>query len=382
MKTLKDNQLKKALFLDRDGTLIVEPQDTFQVDSLERLEFIPGVFRNLYHISRSLDYELVIVSNQDGLGTPSYPEEAYQVVQDKVIQAFRNENIEFDNVLIDKSFSEENLSTRKPNAGLLTAYMDGTYNLQDSYVIGDRLTDLELARNIGARGILLGPSERMTEVRAAGLEENCAFIADHWDKVTAFLLLGERNVIVHRKTGETDILVELDMEGTGKTHISTGIGFFDHMLDQVARHSGCSLTITAKGDLNVDEHHTVEDTALALGEAFVKALGSKAGLNRYGFALPMDDAAAQVLIDFGGRPWIVWRTRFKREKVGDFPTELFFHFFKSFSDAARCNLHIRATGDNEHHKAEAIFKAFARALRMAIQRDPWKKQIPSTKGSL
>jgi imidazoleglycerol-phosphate dehydratase / histidinol-phosphatase len=374
--------MKKALFIDRDGTLIAEPPIDFQVDSLEKLEYLPGVFRNLYFIRKYLDFELVIVSNQDGMGTPSYPEETFRVPQEKMIQAFKNEGIDFDNVLIDCSFPEDNAPTRKPRTGMLTAYLSGEFDLENSLVIGDRLTDLELAKNLGCKGILIGQPERDQEVERAGLSNSCTLIASGWDEIYAYLLSMGRRATVRRSTKETDIRIELSLNGSGKSNISTGLGFFDHMLEQISRHSGCDLTIEVRGDLQVDEHHTIEDTGLALGEAFYKALGDKRGIERYGFSLPMDDCLAQVSLDFGGRNWLVWEAEFKREKVGDMPTEMFYHFFKSFSDASKMNLNIKAEGDNEHHKIEAIFKALARAIKMAIRKEIYDFSLPSTKGVL
>lgn len=374
--------MKKALFIDRDGTLIFEPQDTYQIDSLEKLEFLPKVFRNLYFIRKNLDYELVIVSNQDGLGTSSYPEENFRIVQEKVLKAFENEGVTFDDILIDKSLPEENSPNRKPKTGMLNKYMSGDYDLSKSYVIGDRLTDVELAGNLGAKGILVAPLSKRKEVAIAGFEENIALITDDWDEIYSFLIKGERTATVERNTRETQIKVELHLDGSGKTDISTGLGFFDHMLDQIARHSGIDLSIKVSGDLNVDEHHTIEDTALALGEGFYKALANKKGIERYGFVLPMDDCLAQVAIDFSGRSWLVWNVEFRREKIGEMPTEMFMHFFKSFADSSRCNLNIKAEGENEHHKIEAVFKALGRAIKMAIRKDPFSFEFPSTKGVL
>ncbi len=373
---------KKALFIDRDGTLIVEPPDTFQVDSLDKLEFLPGVFRNLYDIRKMTDYELVIVSNQDGLGKPQYPEEAFRQVQSFMFRAFKNEGVEFDDVLIDRSKEAENKPTRKPGTAMLTGYMTGEYDLASSYVIGDRITDIELAANLGAKGILIGGREREDEVREAGLEGSCALIAEEWDAIATFLLNPGRKSSYRRKTGETDIFVELEIDGEGKAGIETGLNFFDHMLEQVARHSGCNINIKASGDLHVDEHHTIEDTALALGYVFREALGSKRGIDRYGFVLPMDDSLCLAALDLGGRTWLSWEASFKREKIGDMPAEMIPHFFRSFCEQARCNLHINAKGENEHHKAEAIFKAFARALKMAVRKEPFSGDLPSTKGYL
>ncbi len=374
--------MKKALFIDRDGTLIVEPPVDFQVDSLEKLEFIPGVFRNLYRIRKFLDYELVIVSNQDGMGTSRYPEENFRKPHEKFLKAFENEGIIFDDILIDTSLPEDNAPTRKPRTGLLGKYMDGGYDLSSSYVIGDRLTDIELAVNLSAKAIFLGPKIRVSEIDKAGLSSTCALISDSWEDVWNFLSAPPRIAEVSRDTKETKISVKLNLDGTGRSSVSTGLGFFDHMLEQIPRHAGIDLELITHGDLHVDEHHTVEDTALALGEAFSKALGDKKGIMRYGFLLPMDESLAQVAVDFGGRNWLVWDVNFNREKVGDVPTELFFHFFKSFSDAAKCNLNIKVEGENEHHKIEAIFKAFAKAVKMAVKKDPYDNSLPSTKGVL
>lgn len=374
--------MKKILFIDRDGTLIVEPTTDFQVDSLEKLEFIPAVFRNLYNIQKYLDFELVIVSNQDGLGTSSYPEETFWPPQQMMLKAFENEGVSFSNVHIDPTFPEENSPNRKPGTGMLKEYFSEDYDLINSFVIGDRITDIELAKNLGAKGIFFADVSRIGELEAKNLKHSCALVADNWDDIFRFLANGERTATVRRRTAETDIFVELKLDGTGNCDISTGLGFFDHMLDQIGRHSGCDLTIKVIGDLNVDEHHTVEDTAIALGEAFRKALGDKRGIERYGFSLPMDDCLAQVVLDFGGRAWLVWDATFHREKVGDVPTEMFYHFFKSISDSALANLNIKAEGTNEHHKIEGIFKAFARALKMAIRKDPFVHSLPSTKGVL
>ena len=374
--------MKKVLFIDRDGTLIVEPQNDMQVDSLEKLEFIPGVFRNLYNIQKHLDFELVIVSNQDGLGTSSYPEETFWPAQQMMLKAFENEGIKFSNIHIDPSMPAENSPNRKPRTGMLKAYFSKEYDLTGSFVIGDRVTDIELAKNLGATGILFATQSRSNELVDLNLNESCALISENWDDIFSYLAIGERTATIRRKTSETDIFVELKLDGTGKCNISTGLGFFDHMLDQIGRHSGCDLTIKVTGDLAVDEHHTIEDTGIALGEAIRKALGDKRGIERYGFCLPMDDCLAQVALDFGGRSWLVWDAQFQREKVGDVPTEMFFHFFKSLSDAALANLNIKAEGTNEHHKIEGIFKAFARALKMAIRKDPFVQSLPSTKGVL
>jgi imidazoleglycerol-phosphate dehydratase / histidinol-phosphatase len=374
--------MKKALFIDRDGTLIVEPPDNFQVDTLEVLEFIPGVFRNLYQIRKNLDYELVIVSNQDGLGTPGYPEEAFALVQQKMLQAFINEGVTFDNILIDKSLPADNAHTRKPRTGLLTNYLQGEYDLKNSFVIGDRKTDVELAHNLGAKAILFAPDSSEPFGNTLDSAGSSYWIAHSWDEIYNLVALDIRTASIERNTAETSVKVDLNLDGTGKYDVATGIGFFDHMISQLARHSGCDLAVKVSGDLDVDEHHTIEDTGLAIGDAFYLALGNKRGMERYGYALPMDDCMAQVLIDFGGRPWLVWDAAFSREKIGEMPTEMFMHFFKSFSDAARCNLNIKAEGSNEHHKIEAIFKALARAIKMAIHRDVFDSAIPTTKGIL
>jgi len=374
--------MKKVLFIDRDGTLIVEPSGDMQVDSLEKLEFIPGVFRNLYNIQKLLDFELVIVSNQDGLGTSSYPEDTFWPAQQMMLKAFENEGVKFSNIHIDPSMPADKSPNRKPGIGMLKDYFSGEYDLAGSYVIGDRPTDIELAKNLGAKGIFFAPESRSNELEAKKLDISCSLVSDSWDDIFSFLAIGERSATIRRKTSETDIFVELKLDGTGKCDVSTGLGFFDHMLDQIGRHSGCDLTIKVIGDLVVDEHHTIEDTGIALGEAIRKALGDKRGIERYGFCLPMDDCLAQVALDFGGRSWLVWDAKFHREKVGDVPTEMFFHFFKSLSDSALANLNIKAEGTNEHHKIEGIFKAFARALKMAIRKDPLVQSLPSTKGVL
>lgn len=373
---------KKVLFIDRDGTLIAEPPIDFQVDSLEKLELIPGVIRNLYRIRKNMDFEFSMVTNQDGLGTDSFPENTFWPAQNKMLKTLEGEGITFDDIIIDKTFPHENAPTRKPGTALLGKYLTQDYDLSSSFVIGDRLTDVQLAKNLGAKAILFNGSALKEKVQEQGLESVCVLYANTWDDIYAYLAIGERSATVSRKTAETDIFIKLDLDGTGKSQISTGLGFFDHMLDQIARHSGCDLTVKVKGDLHVDEHHTIEDTGIALGEAFLKALGSKRGIERYAFCLPMDDCLAQVAIDFGGRPWLVWEAEFKREKIGEMPTEMFFHFFKSISDAAKMNLNIKAEGDNEHHKIEGIFKAFARAIKKAIKYDLDNLVLPSTKGSL
>jgi imidazoleglycerol-phosphate dehydratase/histidinol-phosphatase len=373
---------KRVLFLDRDGTLIVEPEGDLQVDTLEKLEFIPGVFRNLYRISQLTPFELVMVSNQDGMGTASYPEEEFRIPHEKMITAFRNEGVVFDAIHIDPSLPDENSPNRKPGTGMLSRYLKGEYDLDHSYVIGDRISDIELARNLGAKGILFGGEEMIETLESEGLASHCSLISNNWDRIFSFLRSGLRRSEVHRVTGETDIVVELSLDGEGKCEVSTGLGFFDHMLEQLGRHGGLDLKVKATGDLHVDEHHTMEDTALALGEAFAKAIGDKRGLERYGFVLPMDESLAKVAIDFGGRPWIRWEVEFARDRIGDVPTEMFFHFFKSFSDEARCNLSIEADGDNDHHIIEAVFKGFARAIRQAVRLDPDSGQLPTTKGKL
>jgi len=365
--------MKKALFIDRDGTLIIEPPITEQVNSLEEMTFLPGVIRNLYFIAKNLDFKLVMVTNQDGLGTENYPQAVFDSVQNKMLEILEGEGITFDAIHIDKSYPHEGLPTRKPGTGMLTSYMDGSYDLAGSYVIGDRLTDVQLAKNLGAKSILI--------TSELGLSD-ATFEAQNWDSIAEYLFAGERRVQVMRKTNETDIQIDLNLDGHGNTHIQTGVGFFDHMLEQIGKHGGFDLTILVKGDLNVDEHHTIEDTGLALGEAFLQALGNKRGIERYGYCLPMDECLCSVALDFGGRPWLVWDADFKREKIGDMPTEMFMHFFKSFSDTAKMNLNIKAEGENEHHKIEGIFKALARALKMAVKRDIYRYELPSTKGSL
>ncbi|WP_272961320.1 bifunctional histidinol-phosphatase/imidazoleglycerol-phosphate dehydratase HisB [Barnesiella viscericola] len=375
--------MKRVLFIDRDGTLVVEPPVDYQLDSLEKLEFRPRVFQSLAYVAARLDFEWVMVTNQDGMGTPSFPAETFWPAQHKIIQALANEGIRFDEVCIDTSLPEEQRPTRKPGTAMLTRYMAGDYDLDHSYVIGDRLTDVQLAANLGCRAIYFAPAATgVAEVEAAGLAPVCEAVTDDWWQVAQILCGGTRRVSLSRRTAETDIQVSLNLDGTGCTQIHTGLGFFDHMLDQLGRHSGVDLRVDVAGDLQVDEHHTIEDTALVLGEAFARALGDKRGIARYGFSLPMDDALCRVALDFGGRPWLVWKARFRREKIGDMPTEMFLHFFKSFSDAARMNLHIEAVGANEHHKIEGIFKAFARALKMAVKRDVTDSTLPSTKGSL
>ncbi len=366
---------KKILFIDRDGTIIVEPPVDFQIDSLEKLEFLPKVITNLHKIAKELDYELVMVTNQDGLGTDSFPEHTFWPAHSKMMKTLEGEGIHFKNIHIDPSFEHENKPTRKPGIGMLTEYLDGSYDLARSYVIGDRLTDVKLAENLGAKAILISPN------MPANLSVHCELATTDWDEIYRFLRYPERTAEIQRDTKETKIFISLNLDGTGKSNMKTGLGFFDHMLDQLARHSGCDVTIQVNGDLHVDEHHTIEDTALALGEAFSKALGDKRGIERYGYLLPMDDVLAQVAIDFSGRNWLVWDAEFKREKVGDMPTEMFYHFFKSFTDTAKCNLNVKAEGENEHHKIEAIFKAWAKSIKMAVKRGE-SNAIPSTKGIL
>ena len=354
--------MKRVLFIDRDGTILVEPDDE-QIDSFKKFQFVEGVIRNLYFIRKHTDFELVMVSNQDGLGTEAYPEEDFWPTHQLMLQTLKGEGVEFDNIFIDRSFPEDNLPTRKPGTGMLTQYMTGDYDLEHSYVIGDRQTDAQLAENLGCKALIL--SETLD-----------------WDKISEILFAGERVEEVRRTTKETDIYVRVNLDGEGKSDISTGLGFFDHMLEQIAKHGKTDLTVKVTGDLYVDEHHTIEDTGIALGECIYKALGNKRGIERYGFTLPMDDCLCQVAIDFGGRAWLMWDADFKREKIGDVPTEMFYHFFKSFSDAAHINLNIKAEGNNEHHKIEGIFKALARAVRMAVKRDIYNYQLPSTKGLL
>ena len=375
---------KQALFIDRDGTLVVEPPVDYQLDSFEKLEFLPGVMRNLGFIAQNMHYELVMVTNQDGLGTESFPTDTFVGPHNLIMRTLEGEGIKFDDVIIDTTFEHENKPTRKPGTALLGKYLSGDYDLAGSYVIGDRLTDMMLARNLGARGILIAPDVEQARQRIAeaGLAEVVALVASDWARIADFLRAGERTAQVQRTTAETDILIRLALDGTGKCDISTGIGFFDHMLCQVGRHSGIDLTIKVKGDTWVDEHHTIEDTGIALGEALRKALGDKRGIERYGFVLPMDDCRSTVALDFGGRSWLVWDAEFHREKIGDMPTEMFHHFFKSLSDSAAMNLYISARGENEHHKIEGIFKALARAIKCAIQRNVFQYQLPSTKGTI
>ena len=375
---------KQALFIDRDGTLVVEPPVDYQLDSFEKLEFLPGVMRNLGFIAQNMHYELVMVTNQDGLGTESFPTDMFVGPHNLIMRTLEGEGIKFDDVIIDTTFEHENKPTRKPGTALLGKYLSGDYDLAGSYVIGDRLTDMMLARNLGARGILIAPDVEQAQQRIAeaGLAEVVALVAPDWARIADYLRAGDRTAQVQRTTAETDILIRLALDGTGKCDISTGIGFFDHMHCQVGRHSGIDLTIKVKGDTWVDEHHTIEDTGIALGEALRKALGDKRGIERYGFVLPMDDCRSTVALDFGGRSWLVWDAEFHREKIGDMPTEMFHHFFKSLSDSAAMNLYISARGENEHHKIEGIFKALARAIKCAIQRNVFQYQLPSTKGTI
>jgi len=377
--------MKKVLFIDRDGTLNIEPDDE-QVDSFAKLKFYP---RSLYYLSKiaaELDYELVMVTNQDGLGTLSNPEENFWPIHNFMLETFEGEGVHFSEVVIDRTFAKDNAPTRKPGTALLTKYFSEDYDLKNSFVIGDRLNDVVLAKNLGAKAIFLRQNDALGSTEALDKHETLLDViileTKKWEDIYNLLKAGSRKIHHERKTNETDITINLDLDGTGKAKIETGLNFFDHMLDQIARHGSVDLEVIAKGDLHIDEHHTIEDTGIALGEAFAKGLGNKLGIERYGFCLPMDDCLAQVAIDFGGRNWIVWDAEFKREKVGDMPTEMFYHFFKSFSDAAKCNLNIKAEGDNEHHKIESIFKAFAKAIKMAIKRDAEKMVLPSTKGML
>jgi imidazoleglycerol-phosphate dehydratase/histidinol-phosphatase len=363
--------MKKALFIDRDGTLVIEPPVDYQLDSLEKLEFYPGVFQWLSKIVLELDFELVMVTNQDGLGTSSFPEKTFWPAQNKIIEAFKNEGVLFSEILIDKSFPEDNAPTRKPRTGLLNKYIYGDYNLEESYVIGDRETDLQLAANLNANGIFIGNQ----------VNRKVSLCTNNWKEVYDFLKSKPRVAKRERKTNETNIEIEINLDGNGQSEISTGLGFFDHMLEQIAKHGGIDLKVKVDGDLEIDEHHTIEDVAITFGETLIEALGTKKGIERYGFLLPMDDCLAQVAIDFGGRPWLMWNVDFKREMIGEMPTEMFMHFFKSFSDGAKCNLNIKAEGSNEHHKIESIFKALARAIKVAIKQTN-DFTIPSTKGTL
>ena len=372
---------KKVLFIDRDGTIVIEPPVDYQLDAFEKLEFYPKAIRNLYFIRQKLDFEFAMVTNQDGLGTPSFPEDTFWPVHNLVLNTLRNEGVTFDEIFIDRSFPEDNAPTRKPRTGMLTRYLNNEdYDLAGSFVIGDRATDVELAKNLGCKAILLQDDKKC--LKEKNLEDVCALATTDWDRVAEFLFAGERTAEVQRTTKETDIRIRLNLDGNGTCHISTGLGFFDHMLEQIGKHGGIDLDITVKGDLDVDEHHTIEDTAIALGECIYQALGSKRGIERYGFCLPMDDCLCQVALDFGGRAWLVWDAEFHREKIGDMPTEMFLHFFKSLSDSARMNLNIKAEGQNEHHKIEGIFKALARSIKMAIRRDIYHYEVPSSKGCI
>jgi imidazoleglycerol-phosphate dehydratase / histidinol-phosphatase len=379
--------MKKVLFIDRDGTLIQEFPPTYQIDSFTKLIFYPHVFKYMTKIAEELDYELVLVSNQDGMGTEKFPADQFWPVHNLVMSSFANEGVVFSKELIDASVPEDNSPNRKPRTGMFKQYLDNpTYDLNSSFVIGDRITDVQLAVNLGCKAIWLknNPNLGSKEITSSPeqLEQAVALETKNWKDIYEYLRSGLREVTHVRKTNETEITIILNLDGSGKANIQTGLGFFDHMLDQIARHGMIDLSVHSKGDLHIDEHHTIEDTGIALGEAFVKALGNKRGIERYGFALPMDESEAKVLIDFGGRNWMVWNTSFSRERVGDMPTEMFFHFFKSFSDAAKCNLNIESRGENEHHKIEAIFKAFAKAIKMAVKKDPLQDYLPSTKGVL
>lgn len=376
---------KKVLFIDRDGTIIKETVDE-QIDAFDKMVFYPKVFIWLGKIAKELDYELAMITNQDGLGTDAFPEDTFWPVHNFIMKAFENEGVVFDKVFIDKTFPHENANTRKPGTGLLTEYFSDEYDLENSFVIGDRLTDIELAKNLGGKGIFINDQTNLgtgeITVKREELDDYIALESNDWQKIYEFLKLKDRTGSIRRKTNETDIFIDLNLDGTGKSDIKTGLAFFDHMLDQLARHGQMDLTIKVDGDLEVDEHHTIEDTGIALGEVFAQALGNKLGIERYGFCLPMDDCLAQVAIDFGGRNWLVWEAQFNREMVGDMPTEMFHHFFKSFTDGAKANLNVKAEGTNEHHKIEAIFKAFAKSIKMAVKRDTEKMVLPSTKGML
>jgi len=378
--------MKKVLFIDRDGTLIKEVPPTYQIDSFEKLEFYPDMFTWMSRIAKELDFELVMVSNQDGLGTDSFPEETFTPVQNFILKTLANEGIAFSEILIDKSLPKENSPNRKPSTGMLTSYLgNNEYDIANSFVIGDRITDIQLAKNLGCKAIWLNndPTLGLNEINTEeAFQESIALETTNWKSIYEYLRLGQRIIQHERNTNETKIQLLLNLDGKGNGVIDTGLNFFNHMLDQLSRHSGIDMMLKVQGDLQIDEHHTIEDTAIALGEAFAKALGDKRGLERYGFTLPMDDCLAQVAIDFGGRSWLVWDATFKREKIGDVPTEMFYHFFKSFSDAAKCNLNIKVEGENEHHKIESIFKAWAKAMKMAVKRDVNNMQLPSTKGTL
>jgi len=377
--------MKKVLFIDRDGTIIKETSDE-QIDAFDKMTFYPKAFTFLGKIAQELDFELVMITNQDGLGTDIFPEETFWPVHNFILQSFENEGVVFDEVFLDRTFPHENANTRKPGTGLLTAYFSDAYDLENSFVIGDRLTDMELAKNLGCKGVYINDNTNLgtneITVKRNELDRSIALETNNWEEIYEFLKLKDRVAHLQRKTNETDISIVLNLDGTGQSKIDTGIEFFDHMLDQIARHGQMDLAISVKGDLGVDEHHTIEDTAIALGEVFAKALGNKLGIERYGFCLPMDDCLAQVAIDFGGRNWLVWEADFKREMIGKMPTEMFYHFFKSFTDGSKSNLNIKAEGTNEHHKIEAIFKALAKAIKAAVKRDSDKMILPSTKGML
>lgn len=379
--------MKKILFIDRDGTLIKEAPPTYQLDSFDKLEFYPDMFLYMRKIAEELNYELVMVTNQDGLGTASFPEDTFWPVQNFVMKSLENENIHFSEVCIDRTFPHEHAPTRKPRTGMLTKYLEGNYDIVNSFVIGDRITDMQLAKNLGCKGIwlnidsLLGAAE-IKDAADALRKDTVVVESPNWVDIYNYLKLPPRRIVHQRNTNETKIAIDINLDGTGKASINTGLGFFDHMLDQIARHGNLDLMVECKGDLHIDEHHTIEDTGIALGEAILKALGDKRGIERYAFVLPMDECLAQVAIDFGGRNWIVWDAEFKREKIGEMPTEMFYHFFKSFSDAAKCNLNIKVEGDNEHHKIESIFKAFAKCIKQASKRDINNNALPSTKGVL
>ncbi|MBJ2172724.1 bifunctional histidinol-phosphatase/imidazoleglycerol-phosphate dehydratase HisB [Aureibaculum sp. A20] len=377
--------MKKVLFIDRDGTIIRETTDE-QIDSFEKLTFYPKALAYLPKIANELDYELVMITNQDGLGTESFPEDTFWPVHNFIVDVFKNEGVVFNEIVIDKTYAKDNAPTRKPNTGLLTKYFSEEYDLKNSYVIGDRLTDIELAKNLGSKGFFINDNTHLgtdeITVKRDELDEFIALETNDWQRIYEFLKLDNRTAEIKRKTNETDISIKLNLDGTGKSKIDTGIAFFDHMLDQISRHGQMDLEISVKGDLEVDEHHTIEDTAIALGEVFSEALGNKLGIERYGFSLPMDDCLAQVSIDFGGRNWLVWDADFKREMIGKMPTEMFYHFFKSFTDGAKANLNVKVEGENEHHKIEAIFKAFAKAIKASVKRDADKMILPSTKGML
>jgi len=376
---------KRVLFIDRDGTIIKETVDE-QIDAFEKMIFYPKSFTFLGRIAKELDYELVMITNQDGLGTDVFPEDTFWPVHNFILKSFENEGVVFNKVFLDRTFPHENADTRKPGTGLLAEYFSDDYDLENSFVIGDRLTDMELAKNLGSKGIFINDKTNLgtgeITVKRDELDNHIAIESNDWEKIYEFLKLKDRTAEIHRKTNETEIAIQLNLDGTGKSDIKTGLAFFDHMLDQLARHGQMDLTIKVDGDLKVDEHHTIEDTGIALGEVFLNALGKKLGIERYGFCLPMDDCLAQSAIDFGGRNWIVWDADFNREMVGDMPTEMFYHFFKSFTDGAKANLNIKAEGSNEHHKIEAIFKAFAKSIKMAVKRDVEKMVLPSTKGVL